>query len=52
MQKQEHDTDMQVDGDELSDVSDNSDLFHVEVMRDKDWTTEQDVELDRIDRLA
>ena len=38
--------------DELSDVSSNSDMFHVEVDPLKSWTTEQDLDLTRISHVA
>ena len=38
--------------DELSEVSDNSDLFHTAVDADKDWITEQDEDLGRIHHIS
>ena len=35
--------------DSFSDVSSDSDIFHAEVFPMKDWTTEEDKELERID---
>ena len=40
------------DSDELSDVSDNSDLFHTAIDADKDWITEQDKDLSRIHHVS
>ena len=37
---------------ECSEASDDSDVFHVQVSRDKTWTTPQDVEIERIEALA
>ena len=37
---------------ECSAASDDSDVFHVEVFRDKTWTTREDVEIERIEALA
>ena len=40
------------DDDSFSDISNDSDLFHVCVKADKSWTTRQDLELEAIGRIA
>ena len=40
------------ESDDLSDVSDNSDLFHTAIDAGKDWITEQDEGLDRIHHIS
>ena len=50
----DHDSDApsRADTENFSDISDDSDLFHVSVKEDKSWTTRQDRELQAIRRIA
>ena len=48
----ETDADNDDAADEFSDISDDSDIFHIECLQDAPWKTEQDLELERAEAIA